>query len=173
MRSVEEVPRKKSLVTSEFFQTKFDFGLEEVLINPPIVSGHSFKPSSYQKAIFDAVENGTKAIVISAAPGSGKTTTIKELVPYLPVDASILMLAFNVDAKEQLQKKIGVLEKERKKKGIPFPAVTCRTIHGLGADTLRRYGMGADPTKYPRKYRALTEAYLKSLGIDNRDVINA
>jgi DNA helicase-2/ATP-dependent DNA helicase PcrA len=167
------VPKKKTVAGSEFFQTKFDFGLEEVLRVPSIVSGHGFNPSNYQKAIFDAVENGTKAIVISAAPGSGKTTTIKELVPYLPVDASILMLAFNVDAKDQLEKKIKVLEKDRKKKGIPFPAVECKTIHGLGAKTLQRYGMGADPIKYTRKYRALTEAYLKSRGIDNRDVIYA
>jgi DNA helicase-2/ATP-dependent DNA helicase PcrA len=166
MRRTEEVPRKKSLVTTnEFLQTKFDFGLEEVLIIPPVVSGHGFKPSSYQRAIFDAVESGIKAIVISAAPGSGKTTTIKELVPYLPLDASILMLAFNKDAAEQLKKKISALRKERK-----IPIVDCKTIHGLGATTLQRYSMGSNPTDHYRKYSRLTEAYLSERGIHDRDL---
>lgn len=160
------MPRKKTAVTTnEFFQTKFNFGLEEAILITPAISKSGFRPSKYQQAIFDAVCNGAKAIVISAAPGSGKTTTIKELVPYLPLDASVLMLAFNTDAAAQLQKKIDALRKERK-----LPIVRCRTIHGLGVDTLRRYSMDSDPIKYSHKYRALTEAYLKSRGIDNRDL---
>jgi len=127
------VPRKKSSVTSEFFQTKFNFCLEEAIITTPAIYQSSFKPSQYQEAIFNAVQSGTKAVVISAAPGSGKTTTIKELVPYLPLDASVLMLAFNKDAAEQLKKKIGALRKERK-----IPVVDCKTIHSLGATTLQR-----------------------------------
>ncbi|OLD63510.1 MAG: hypothetical protein AUF65_02095 [Chloroflexi bacterium 13_1_20CM_50_12] len=162
------MPRKKSSVISEFFQTKLDFGLEETLIMPQSVSSHSFKPSQYQQAIFDAVCSGTRAIVISAAPGSGKTTTIKELVPYLPLDASVLMLAFNKDAAEQLKKKIGALQKERK-----IPVVDCKTIHSLGATTLIRYGLGSNPTDHYRKYSKLAEAYLKGVGIHDRDLTQA
>jgi superfamily I DNA/RNA helicase len=168
MRKEEDMPRKKSSVASEFFQSKFDFGLEEAVILPPIVSG--FNPSKYQDAIFKSVQSGTKSIVISAAPGSGKTTTIKELVPYLPVDASILMLAFNKDAAEQLKKKIGALQKERKKKGVPFPIVDCKTIHGLGATTLIRHGMGSNPTDHYRKYLKLAESYLNGKDIYDRDL---
>jgi Superfamily I DNA and RNA helicases len=162
------MPRKKTVAASEFFQAKFDFGLEEVLTIPPIASHHGFKPSKYQEDIFSSVQDGTKAIVISAAPGSGKTTTIKELVPYLPLDASILMLAFNKDAAEQLKKKISALRKERK-----IPVVDCKTIHGLGATTLIRYGMGSNPTDHYRKYSRLAETYLQSVGIHDRDLTQA
>jgi len=167
------MPRRKSAAAaaSDYSQNAFDFGLEPAMQEAPIVEkkkkkaiakvvsiAHGFKPSVYQEAIFEAVRNGEKAIVISSVPGSGKTTTIKELVPYLPENASILMLAFNTDAAEQLRKKIATLKKERRKAGLTTPSVDCGTIHSIGRQALVKHcGNLGKPAS--DKYRRICREY--------------
>lgn len=159
--------RRKLAATAEsdYSQISFDFGLGPVapVKKLPVkvismVPDHAFNPSKDQAAIFQAVSGGVKAIAISACPGSGKTTTLKELVPCLPADASILMLAFNTDAADQLARKIGELKKERKKKGLMTPVVDCRTLHSLGLQSLiKRYGKFGRPDS--GKYRRICREY--------------
>lgn len=56
-----------------------------------------FIPSHHQTALFDAVESGTKGIVVNAVAGSGKTTTILKLVERLSRSKSIVYVAFGAN----------------------------------------------------------------------------
>lgn len=122
-----------------------------------------FQPSTYQEAIFQAVQRGEKAIVISAVPGAGKTTTCQQLVRYIPVNATVLMVAFNVEAAKQLQSKIDDLLRSMQNEGIRTPLVECRTIHSLGNGTLASAGIRGRAIGY--KYSKITKEYLQSKGI--------
>lgn len=117
-----------------------------------------FAPSAYQQKIFEAVVNmqtrNNKALVISAVPGSGKTTTMKEIIRYLPTDASVLALAFNVDAANQLKKKIHQVVKSMDL----APNVTCSTIHSLGNSTLTTAQLKSTPKN--GKYLMLCKDYI-------------
>ncbi len=72
-----------------------------------------FAPSKYQQAIYDFVQRGIKkdgrwygnAVVIAAA-GSGKSTTLQQLLNYIPTAASVLYVAFNSDASKELRNKL-------------------------------------------------------------------
>jgi DNA helicase-2/ATP-dependent DNA helicase PcrA len=133
-----------------------------------------FVPSEYQSVLFEAVRNGIKAIAISSVPGSGKTTTIKELVPSLPASASVLLLAFNRHAAAQLKKKINELKK-REKDGVIFADPKCKTIHGVGYDALvRAYSIIRTRVQkgeiFERKYRLLCREYLASSKIYDKAI---
>lgn len=117
-------------------------------------------PSAYQQAIFDAVKNGCKALVVSAVPGSGKTTTTKELIRYLPAESTVLVLAFNVEAAKQLQNKITDMLSSMIARGLAVPRVDSRTIHSLGLDTLAKAHLKSQPKT--TKYTSLCRNYLQS-----------
>jgi len=79
--------------------------------------------SKYQEAIFDAVENTDKNIVVNATAGSGKTTTIIEASKLIPKSSKVLFLAFNKSIVEELKSRL--------------PSnVDCMTFHSLGLNTL-------------------------------------
>lgn len=64
-------------------------------------------------------------IVIEAAPGSGKTFTLKELCNRTNEDTSCLFMAFNKSIAEELKTK------------LPY-YVDCYTYHAMGLRTLRK-----------------------------------
>jgi superfamily I DNA/RNA helicase len=68
--------------------------------------GHGFKPSPYQSAIFDWIEDGTGNALIEAVAGSGKTTTIVQGLERISAQASCLFLAFNRDIATELAAKV-------------------------------------------------------------------
>lgn len=84
-------------------------------------------PSKYQKAIYDFVEHESGNLVIQAAAGSGKTTTLVNCIKLIPQDKKILLTAFNRDI---------VLELGKRTKG--FNNVDVKTIHGLGLAMLNK-----------------------------------
>lgn len=67
---------------------------------------NSFKPSVYQTAIFDFVENQIGSGVVQAVAGSGKTTTIVKALELIPSYYSILFLAFNKAIAEELKTRV-------------------------------------------------------------------
>lgn len=81
--------------------------------------------SKYQLAIFDAYENTNKNIVVEAAPGSGKTFTLKELCNRTKEGTSCLFMAFNKSIAEELKTK------------LPY-YVDCYTYHAMGLRTLMK-----------------------------------
>lgn len=77
--------------------------------------------SKYQLAIFDANKSdpGNKFVVATA--GSGKTTVIEQCINDVPMDLTVLAVAFGRDIKAELEKRLGSL-----------PNVTVKTLNGFG-----------------------------------------
>jgi DNA helicase II / ATP-dependent DNA helicase PcrA len=95
-----------------------------------------FKPSAYQSAIFTWVEKGSGSAVVNAVAGSGKTTTIRESLPFIPARCSVQLLAFNNSAAKDLgaaiQKLAERLAEERGEAIDRFKNVRAKTFHSLG-----------------------------------------
>lgn len=86
-----------------------------------VIVEDTFVPSKYQEAIFDHIQHGVGNLVIEAAAGAGKTSTLIRAINLIPEDKKILFCAFNKDIVKELKKKIGKKEN-----------VDIRTVHGLG-----------------------------------------
>ena len=69
-----------------------------------IIEEVEFTPSKYQKDIFDVIEHGVGNIVIEAAAGSGKTSTLIKAIKLIPIDKRILFCAFNTDIVKELKR---------------------------------------------------------------------
>ena len=85
------------------------------------------KWSHYQEAIFKYIGGASGHLVVEAAAGSGKTSTLVKSLEYIPLDKKILMTAFNRDIVSVLTKKTKGMEN-----------VDVMTLHGLGLSMLRR-----------------------------------
>ena len=101
----------------------------------------SFKPSKYQKTIFDFITKGAGNAVINAKAGSGKTTTLVEAMKLIPKKEKALFVAFNK-----------AIEQELKSRLIEYDNVDVRTYHGLGyailRENLRGYKFNVSEYKY-------------------------
>jgi superfamily I DNA/RNA helicase len=106
-----------------------------------------FIPSKYQQAIYDYIENETGNLVVEAAAGAGKTTTLVNCLKLIPDGMRVLMCAFNRDIVTELGKKT---------KG--FENVEVRTLHGLGLAMLKRNYPTINPVPNDFKY----ESYIKN-----------
>ena len=85
-----------------------------------------FKPSNKQQKIFDTWNNTDKNILINAVAGSGKTTTLLELLQYCKYRT--LFLAFNKSVQEEIQGQID-------KKGLTQGKAL--TMHSLGLSAIK------------------------------------
>lgn len=83
----------------------------------------TFIPSKYQLDIFKAYRETNSNLVINAAPGSGKTTQVLELLKVTPIHKKTIFLAFNKSISEELSKKVP-------------QNVKVSTIHSLGVGLL-------------------------------------
>jgi DNA helicase-2/ATP-dependent DNA helicase PcrA len=86
-----------------------------------------FIPSKYQDAIFKYIGGASGHLVVEAAAGSGKTSTLIKSLEYIPLDKQVLMVAFNRDIVSELKKKTKDIEN-----------VEVMTLHGLGLSMLKR-----------------------------------
>ena len=82
--------------------------------------------SEYQKKIFEVYDNTRKNIVVNAAPGSGKSFTLNELVKRTPEYKSILVMAFNKSIQKELRDKLP-------------EHVDVYTYHGMGFRVLSQH----------------------------------
>lgn len=101
-----------------------------------------FTPSPYQSAIFDFIQHDVGNLVIEAAAGSGKTSTLIKSLDYITDDKKVLFCAFNKDIVQELKRK---LPKDKTN-------VDIRTVHSLGYLMLQRnfkdLTIGINETKY-------------------------
>lgn len=108
-------------------------------------------PSRYQRAIYAAFQNGDVNINISAVAGSGKTTTLLELLKYTD-EKSSLFLAFNKSIVDELKNR-----NTNKHSQI-------MTMHSCGWHAIMmRYGSRVKMN--PNKCMAKTELAMKKLNI--------
>lgn len=66
-----------------------------------LLSGHP--ASAYQAAVFDHFRYGRGSVIIDAGAGSGKTTTLKNALVYLPPSAHVQLFAFGRDPAAELK----------------------------------------------------------------------
>jgi superfamily I DNA/RNA helicase len=112
-------------------------------------------PSKNQIAIYKAFNLTQRDLNISAVAGSGKTTTLLELLKFIPVDESSLFLAFNNSIVDELKKRNTRRD------------VFISTIHSCGwRAILMRYGSKVKMT--PAKALIKTEKALARYEIDER-----
>ena len=101
----------------------------------------SFKPSKYQKKIFDFITKGVGNAVINAKAGSGKTTTLVEAMKLIPQKERALFVAFNKSIEQELKSRLS-----------EYDNVDVRTYHGLGyailRENLRGYKFNVSEYKY-------------------------
>ena len=95
----------------------------------------TFVSSPYQKAIFNEIEHGVGNMVITAAAGSAKTTTIENCLRFISEEKKKLFLAFNVSTVEKLKSEV------KNTNGTKI-----MTFHGLGNRILRENGIITEET---------------------------
>ena len=116
--------------------------------NKPVIE---FTPNRYAQAIFDYVQHESGNLVIEAAAGSGKTTTLIKILDLIPKDKKVLFCSFNKDIVNELQSKVGDMEN-----------VDIRTVHSLGLLMIQRNLKFHAPID-ENKYRAFIGKNAKSL----------
>lgn len=84
-----------------------------------------FKPSVYQKAVFDFIINGEGNAVVNAVAGSGKTTTIVNALELIDETKVIYFLAFGKAIAEEIRSRVPSY-------------VNVSTFHSLGARALAK-----------------------------------
>lgn len=99
-------------------------------INVVKIGEKTFPSSEYQKNIFNEICKGAGNMVITAAAGSAKTTTIENCLRFIPEDKRKLFLAFNVSTVDKLKSEISNTNGTR-----------IMTFHGLGNRILREHGI--------------------------------
>jgi DNA helicase II / ATP-dependent DNA helicase PcrA len=84
--------------------------------------------SPFQDAVFDAIQDDNAGhIVVSAVPGSGKTTTLEHGIKHYTFDgAKILVCAFNKDIAAELNNRIRIA------------GCKIQTLHGFGLSVVTR-----------------------------------
>ena len=127
-------------------------------------NGKEYPASEYQARIFDCVEHGAGNMIISAAAGSSKTTTIVNCTRFIPDDKKVIFIAFNKSV-------VAKLKEEVKRDNIYIS-----TFHSLGYAILRENGIYSDVNEY--KYRTFIKEHInelaetKSLGRERPTYIN-
>lgn len=107
---------------------------------PDVLPDNTFRPSSYQQAIFDWLDRGSGNAIVSAVAGSGKTTTLVEAARRLGA-GRLFFAAFN--------RHIVATLKSRLPQGV-----RCQTVHAVGFACLRRRFGDRKPAVNEYKYRS-------------------
>lgn len=110
------------------------------------------KWSKYQQDIYDYIVYESGNLVVEAAAGAGKTTTLVNCVRLIPEDKKILLCAFNKDIVTELEKKTK-----------DFENVDVRTLHGLGLAMLKRNYPTIAPVPNTFKYESYIKNNIRSL----------
>jgi len=123
---------------------------------PKDAPGHEpkkpFKPSPYQQAIFDWIEKGSGNAMIDAKAGSGKTATIVRALDVIPRDKSIIFLAFNTSARDELLGRVPQWAVDQK---------AVRTLNALGFASWARFMGGYNRVKVEKGTK--TSAILRDM----------
>jgi DNA helicase-2/ATP-dependent DNA helicase PcrA len=106
---------------------------EPVSADYTLLSGHA--ASAYQAAVFDHFRFGRGSVIVTAVAGSGKTTTMKNALRYLPDWMHVQMFAFNTGAADQLNDAIEELKGRGEK---TYKHVRAGTFHSVGLGAVIR-----------------------------------
>ncbi len=84
------------------------------------------KENIYQSAIFDCYNNTNQNILVRASAGTGKTTTLLELLKLTPKHKKVVFVAFNKSIADEIRIKVN------------NPRVEVATIHSIAYKILRK-----------------------------------
>ena len=99
----------------------------------------TFPASEYQTNVLTFLENGVGNLVINAAAGSSKTTTLVNCMRFIPEGKKVLFVSFNKHIAEEINKR------------IDNPNAIARTCSSVGYEICRENGVGlgrVDNEKY-------------------------
>lgn len=113
------------------------------------------KPSHYQEAIYNFVKYDVGNLVVEAAAGAGKTSTLLQILKLLPTDKKVLFCAFNRDIVNEITKKV---PKE-------LTNVEIRTVHSLGFLMIQRNFKGQEIISNENKYRQFIYNHLDEISM--------
>ena len=122
-----------------------------------IVEEVVLKPSHYQEAIYDFVEHDVGNLVVEAAAGAGKTSTLLQILRLLPSDKKVLFCAFNKDIVKEITKKVPK----------DITNVDIRTVHSLGFLMIQRNLKGEEIIPNENKYRQFIYNNLDEISMIN------
>lgn len=114
-----------------------------------LLSGHEASP--YQAAVFDHFRTSRSSAIVKAVAGSGKTTTIKNAIRYLPSNLFVQLFAFNVEAAGQLKAALVEIDASNR--------VNAGTFHSVGYRAVARHlnaKLEPDAGKCRKLFRAKT-----------------
>lgn len=139
-------------------------------------------PSIYQKAIYEFAVSGRGNAVIDAVAGSGKSTTLVEMLNILPKNQKVLFVAFNKEIVEELIVKTFSSKEEIKKSGrvtalknatqkMKASNITIQTLHSLGFGVVRyaNRSVKLDNFKYKNYLRDNFEELLPDFDHEKHD----
>lgn len=110
-----------------------------------------FKPSKYQKDIFNFIKNGEENAIISAVAGSGKTTTLIKAIELIPPHKTVLFLAFNKSIADELKVRVPQTNN-----------ITVKTVHGFGYTTLlKRFNVTIENKKYSKMLKDIISFHVE------------
>ena len=121
-----------------------------------IVEHIEYDWSEYQKAIFSEIEHGQGHLVVEAAAGAGKTSTLIKCLDLIPNNSKVLLTAFNTDIVNEL-----------KKKTVDRENVEVKTLHGLGLLFIKRNLPQVSAIPEPFKYESYIKNNIKELSSIN------
>ena len=120
--------------------------------------GVTLTPSKYQMGLFAWAATGTGNAVVEAVAGSGKTTSIVNVLKLLR--GRVLFLAFNVSIKKELEERV--------------PAdVTVKTLNGFGHGACLRAMRGRLQVENDKRTKAAVRyemASVRGMDFDNADI---
>lgn len=124
-------------------------------------------PSSYQDAIYGWVDTGRGSAIVDAVAGSGKTTTLLQVVQRIPRRESVRFFAFNKQIADTLKGRMPSYLRN----------VTCSTYHSGGFGALMKH-FGARVEVDKRKWWTILDEYLsdaerKAYGLDFVKLLDA
>lgn len=114
-----------------------------------------YDASEYQELIFDNIKEGYGNMLINAAAGASKTSTIVNSLQFIPDDKKVLYIAFNRDIVANIQNLVS------------RPNTDIVTFHSLGWSILNENGIiknenGLDEYKYPNYIKELVSGMPKA-----------
>lgn len=104
------------------------------------------RPSPHQEAILAAVRDTSDNLIIQAAAGSGKTTTLRLICEQVPPNLRVLAVCFNRSIAQEFKRKLP-------------PHVDARTLHSVGLGICQKAQGKVKIDDY--KTRNIIEAYAK------------
>lgn len=112
-----------------------------------LINSMKHEPSNYQVDVFNAVDDTNKNIVVNAVAGSGKTTTLMNILSLIN-DKKVLVVAFSKEIQKELTAKVTNLGLNAK----------VQTAHAFGFTQLMRNGIkvennGIKSNKYKQLYK--------------------